>query len=264
MEQIGQAEVQLAQCHEMDELRDVARLLEAVWGRNAEGAPIPSEVLRAVVHAGGLVNVARNKHDVLLGAAVMTPTAAGGGYSMIAATAPGITDRGIGTMLKLHQRDWALAHGMTDIRWTFDPLVARNARFNLDKLGAQSNEYIEAFYGVMVDDLNAGDISDRLVVVWPLTEAQPSDTPLPVFIEVFAHGPDGEPAYAADHESLWCRVPQDIVQLRHSDPPVAQAWRDSVRSWLNDAFSRGHTATGMSRTSWYRLTCDDREEGNTP
>ena len=53
-------------------------------------------------------------------------------------------------------------------RWTFDPLVARNAWFNLGKLGAVADAFGRAFYGEMTDEINAGDRSDRLVVRWDL------------------------------------------------------------------------------------------------
>jgi hypothetical protein len=48
----------LAEVHQMADLRAVSDLFAAVWGRGDEGVPMPSEVLRAIVHAGGLVNAA--------------------------------------------------------------------------------------------------------------------------------------------------------------------------------------------------------------
>ncbi|GMU77440.1 MAG: hypothetical protein AMXMBFR46_02410 [Acidimicrobiia bacterium] len=76
---------------------------------------------------------------------------------------------GVGFALKLAQRDWALARGITQVRWTFDPLVARNAYFNLTKLGARGVAYHVNCYGVMPDATNAGDESDRVEAVWDLT-----------------------------------------------------------------------------------------------
>ena len=43
---------------------------------------------------------------------------------------------GIGRAIKLHQREWAAANGIATIVWTFDPLVRRNAWFNIAVLGA--------------------------------------------------------------------------------------------------------------------------------
>ena len=55
--------------------------------------------------------------------------------------------------------------------WTFDPLVRRNAHFNLAVLGATVDEYLVDFYGPLPDAVNAGDESDRLLVVWPVGDA---------------------------------------------------------------------------------------------
>ena len=81
---------------------------------------------------------------------------------------PTYAGRAVGTAIKLHQRDWALAHGGTAITWTYDPLVARNAHFNLNRLGARPERYLLDVYGELRDDLNRGDPSDRLLVRWSL------------------------------------------------------------------------------------------------
>ena len=243
--------------HAMDDLREVTALFSAVWGRGPEGAPMPSEVLRAVEHAGGLVNAAYAGPDgPLVGAAVLTPTADGAGYSMIAAALPGQTDRGIGQALKEHQRRWALDHGMTSIRWTFDPLVSRNARFNLDKLGATAGDYDRSFYGSMLDEINGDDESDRLTARWDLANPMPSDTPPPdpARSTVLALGPDRDPAYLTAGPQRWVRVPMDIVAVRRATPEQATAWRYAVREFLEDALGSRLIATGMSRTGWYHLT----------
>src|ERR687886_297223 len=87
-------------------------------------------------------------------------------HSHITGVAPTDAHRGIGFALKLHQRAWALARGVRLVVWTFDPLVARNAWFNLAKLGALPTAYLESFYGAMSDGINAGEESDRVLVDW--------------------------------------------------------------------------------------------------
>ena len=82
--------------------------------------------------------------------------------------------RGIGAAMKLHQRLWCLEHGITRMSWTFDPLIARNAYFNIGaRLGALPSEYHPDFYGQMRDGVNAGHASDRVFVEWDLTAASP-------------------------------------------------------------------------------------------
>lgn len=247
----------------MVELREVVHLFEAVWGRNEDGAPFSTEVLRSIVHAGGAVTVARDSGSGnLLGAAVLGISPGDETYSFVAAAAPGWSDRGIGYAVKLRQRAWALERGMSVMRWTFDPLVSRNARFNLVKLGAHADEYIESFYGPMADLLNGGQESDRLVAVWPLespktvaategTLAEPD--PPPTRSDVLASGPDGEPAHRQLDGSQWIRVPADIVRVRAADHAAATAWQETVRAAFQTAFSQGLRADAITRDGWYRL-----------
>lgn len=163
------AGVRIADEHEMDQLRNITDLLIGVWGTSQHGAPIPADLLRSFSHAGSNVTAAYDASGSVCGAAVGIVTPDASIYSLIAGVRPGLADRGVGFALKQHQRAWALARGIETMVWTFDPLVSRNARFNLTKLGAHSEEYIENFYGVMDDEINANDESDRLVAVWPLS-----------------------------------------------------------------------------------------------
>jgi predicted GNAT superfamily acetyltransferase len=259
----ARAGVVMAEVEEMTVMHAVSALFEQVWGRNDEGVPLSSEVLRALAHAGGAVTVARSADGTLAGAAALVLSPDAGTYSLIAAAAPGGSDRGIGYALKLRQRAWALSRGLTSMTWTFDPLVGRNARFNLTKLGARASEYVPGFYGEMHDEINQGDDSDRLVATWRLagasavaategTAIQPED-PLPA--SVLATGPDGEPAYVTDATGVvWIRVPGDIVAVRRGDAAAAAAWRACTREAFTDALAKGAVASGMTRTGWYQLS----------
>ncbi len=245
-------------------LLEVSHLLEAVWGRSTEGVPISSEVLRGIVHAGGGVTTARTDDGALAGAAVLIPSAAPSTmYSMIAAVSPGGADRGVGQALKLAQRSWALERGFTVMRWTFDPLVGRNARFNLAKLGAVAVEYETAFYGPMTDQLNGTDDSDRLVATWQLGDrrtvaASEGTAPDPAGpaadARVITVGPDDLPMLVQDAGDTWCRIPHDIVDLRRTDPGEAHQWRLAARAALLDALARGLIAVHVTRNGWYQLS----------
>lgn len=254
------AGIRTSQVTEMSEVRKVSALLADVWGRNAEGVPFPSEVLRSLIHAGGAVTVARQQ-DRLVGGAVLVREGADSCYSLIAAARPGASDRGIGLALKLRQRAWALEQGYTTMRWTFDPLVARNARFNLTKLGATASEYLPAFYGQMDDQINGIDDADRLVAEWRLDRPVPGPDPDPVAgppdRENALLGPDGARAFVRNGQEAWCRVPSDVVALRSDDSAQASAWRTYVRDWLGGAMADGFRAASCSRDGWYRLV-DDR------
>lgn len=261
--------------HEMSRLRDVADLLISVWGTSEHGAPIPADLLRSISHSGCNVSTAYDAAGVLSGAAVgIVSPDRDSVYSLIAGVRRGLADAGVGFALKQHQRAWALARGLTTMEWTFDPLVSRNARFNLTKLGATASEYIPNFYGVMDDEINANDETDRLVAIWSLTseqaiacsERRPETVELPEFGpgDVRAVGPDGQPVLIEADGFGWCRVPTDIVALRVSDPAAAAAWRQGIRTILTSAFDSGSVARGVTRTGWYRLDSPHDSSRDSP
>ncbi len=232
-------------------LHEVGTLLNQIWGTPRGLWVIAPDVLVSAVHSGGAVHVAyQGDQLVAASAAVFCAPAQRAVYSLVAGATT--TDRGLGYLLKQAQRAWALEQGATSMRWTFDPLVGRNARFNLMKLGAIGTEYTVDFYGVMADEVQGSDETDRLTVQWRLdTPAGPEEVKAPAHPAKPA--PDGGPLTAKDNGVIWCRVPRDIVALRHEDPAQASAWRQAVREVMEPAFAKGYVATGMSRDGWYRL-----------
>ncbi|MGW2650265.1 chorismate synthase [Streptomyces sp. NPDC001393] len=232
-------------------LAAVADYFSDVWQTPRTAPPYPAEVLHSLVHAGGAVHAAYDGQcdgQGLRGASVAVLGADRSTYSLVAAA-----DRGLGHAVKQAQRDWALGLGARTMRWTFDPLVGRNARFNLVKLGAVGTEYLVDFYGPMTDGVNDGDESDRLTVTWELGAPTASYDAEPRG-PVTAAAPDGDPLTRRDERHIWCRVPEDIVKLRAADPALALRWRYAVREVLLTAFVDGFRATGMTRDGWYTLT----------
>lgn len=266
----GIARVQVVDEGATPRLTEIEALFVTVWGASPHGAPIPLDLLHSFSHAGCNVTAAYDVDGTLCGAAVaiVSPDEPAM-YSLIAGVLPGLADAGVGFALKQHQRAWGLIRGLQTMNWTFDPLVSRNARFNLTKLGAHSTEFRQNFYGVMDDDINSNDESDRLVATWPLaadlviacSEGNPKPEELPNFLltDVRADGPDGHPALVEADGSWWCRAPQDIVSLRAQNPAEAAAWRLSVREIFSTQFSAGRTARGVTRSGWYRLTSGGHE-----
>ncbi|MFF7359862.1 chorismate synthase [Streptomyces sp. NPDC008125] len=244
--------------HDVPGIAAVADFFSDVWQTPRSTPPYPAEVLHSLVHAGGAVHAAYTEQGELCGAAVAVfgePSALDV-YSFVAAART--SDRGVGLAVKEAQRVWALERGARTMRWTFDPLVGRNARFNLVKLGGAGTEYLVDFYGPMTDGLNDGDESDRLTVTWDLTagERTPSQTAEPAAGTpvVLATAPDGAPLAVRAGETVRCRVPDDVVGLRAADPALALRWRHAVREVFTRAFADGYTATSMSRDGWYTLT----------
>lgn len=157
---------------------------------------------------------------------------------------------GAGFALKKHQQHWAIQNNIKLIMWTVDPLVRRNAVFNLEKLGATITEYLPNFYGAMQDTLNAGDESDRILAVLPTTGAHPLISPervsnpenLPVRISV---GTNGEPVLDASLEGIetdfLLYLPPDVEGLRAGRSPAVPLWRHAVRDELNARLNSGWT-----------------------
>ncbi|AHH95685.1 GNAT family N-acetyltransferase [Kutzneria albida] len=224
---------------ELSEHRAAAELLTKVWSRQLIDPGLITALSRSGNYVGGLV-----EGGELLGAAVGFFGADGELHSHVLGVLPGARGGGAGLRLKLHQRDWALARGVSIIRWTFDPLVRRNAHFNITRLGALPCRYVPDYYGPMADEINAGDRSDRFLVEWDLTGAPP---PEPELLELSG-------TVVRQGETLFVRVPEDIEALRRNDPAAANRWRMAVRAAMADAQESGFRVTGMSRSGWYVLT----------
>lgn len=207
--------------HEVDGIDDLAAielLFAAIWRTDRERPPLNREVLRALAHTGCYVAAAHDG-DRLVGASVGFLGGATGDlhlHSHITGVAPEAQGRHIGLALKLHQRQWCLDRGIEVVTWTFDPLVRRNAWFNLHRLGADVVAFHEDFYGAMTDGLNAGQASDRCVVRWHLPDAAarpaavPEDGDLVLAVEPSSRGPL-RAAYAAGRRIVGMTAARDYV-----------------------------------------------------
>ncbi|HUR08705.1 MAG TPA: GNAT family N-acetyltransferase [Nonomuraea sp.] len=230
------------------EFQDVYRLYDDIWHPDPHNAPVPVELMIGFAHTGGYVAGAY-EGDRLVGASVGFLAADRTLHSHVTGAAIG---RGIGYALKLHQRAWCRERGLVRITWTFDPLVRRNARFNLAKLGARPERYLEDFYGVMADAINEGDASDRLLAVWRLTEPppEPSAGPYTRGVEVSGTRPV---IGRTDGPVVLVGTPYDIETLRREDPGAARAWRQAVREVLGGLMGSGARVTGFTEDGEYVL-----------
>jgi predicted GNAT superfamily acetyltransferase len=253
----------------LSDLRELAELFAEVWGRPGE-PPIDPDILKALAHSGAYVTGAYVDGRLiggLLGWLGGVPPHEIHVHSHILGVLPGSERHGLGFELKQHQRRWCLARGITVMEWTTDPLVRRNAYFNLTKLGARAPSYLVNFYGEMTDGINAGEESDRLLIRWKLDSpdaesaaAGRASEPVPDELRsrgaavILSLGASGEPvATPARAATLLCQVPEDIVALRQSDGAMARAWRLALRAALGDAMAEGYEITGATRSGWYVL-----------
>ncbi|MFI6586756.1 hypothetical protein [Embleya sp. NPDC050493] len=235
-----------------------ARFLGEVWQSDPDRPPLAGDVVKAMADAGSYVVGAFDEADGgdrLLGACIglWGPPGRAGMHSHIAGVHVAARGRDVGYALKLDQRAHALEHGVERITWTFDPLVARNAHFNLHKLGATAHTYLPDYYGPLSDGLNAADESDRLMLRWDLrsekvvaacdedTGPAPAPGPVPVPVPVPAEPTrrglppvDGDRPVTrrAGGETVLVAVPPDIDLLRVRQPTVARDWRLALRDTL--------------------------------
>ena len=219
----------------LDTTADISRvmhLFNQVWGTNT--AVVGMELIRAIGHAGGYV-AGGFVGDQLVGGSVgflarhLDQPAL---HSHLTGILPGVRHTGLGRTMKLHQRSWAADRGLRWVTWTFDPLVRRNAWFNLGVLGAAVHEYLVDFYGPIDDSINAGDESDRLLVAWSVDDS-------------------AAPAGIDDRATFAVPTPEDIVVLRRTAPAEADAWRRRVRLELGGPLADGATVVGFTRDGDY-------------
>jgi predicted GNAT superfamily acetyltransferase len=200
-------------------------LIEQVWG----AGEVPQEnLLVALAHAGNtLLAATRNGEPTGFALGFLGWTGGIHLHSHMTAVVAGQQCRGVGYALKLWQRAICLREGIDEMRWTYDPLIARNAHFNLVKLGADVVAFEPDFYGVMDDAVNAGDHSDRFEVSWRLGSRRALDAA--------AGSPAAPPGDVV--ESL--EIPPDYDTLRRTDPQLGRQARLRSRETFERVWSAG-------------------------
>ncbi|MGW2089413.1 GNAT family N-acetyltransferase [Streptomyces sp. NPDC001880] len=263
------AGVTIRELHGLDEMHEACRVLDRIWRPDPGNPLITPELLRVFAHSGSYV-VGIDRGGRMIGFCLGF-LASVGLHSHIAGVDDSARGGNVGFAVKQHQRAWSLARSITTVTWTFDPLISRNAYFNLAKLGAAPSEYLADFYGVMQDEVNAGTETDRLMVRWELTgeHAVGSAAGTPHIVTADGAGartvvgldaePDGSPVVGRqDGDTVLVRIPAEAEELRRTDPPLARAWRYALREVLGGLMAEGHTVTGFTRDGWYVI--DRRQE----
>ncbi len=175
-------------------------------------------------------------------------------WSHMLAVRPGYRDMGIGRKLKQYQFHRVRTLGADRMFWTFDPLVARNAHFNFNVLGASAVEYTVNMYGNDPEStMDAVIGTDRFVVVKELDtpeqtaagEIPDSQRARPVNVDPET----GEPVTAGDlpdEREVSIAVPSDIHELKSRDPELARVWRESTRRSFLHYLNRSYTVSRFS------------------
>ena len=228
------------------------------WGEGFTDV-IPPSILKVAQRVGGVALGAFAPGKQLVGF-VFGLTGVENGrivhWSDMLAVRPSARNLGLGRRLKEEQRKLVRELGGEVIYWTFDPLVARNAHINLNRLGARPNEYVVDMYGITDSPLHGGVPTDRIIVAWPtrdeeiaerLTESERALSSIdccqsPVVTSEWITEVTG--ATILPH-CVRVEVPADGETLLLTDPAEAGRWRFSVREGIRWGLSSGYSISAF-------------------
>ena len=212
------------------------KIFDLTWAMDA-GTEITPNLLQAMAHSGSYLSGAFIE-DKLVGAAFAFPATNNGLHlhSHMTAVLDKYRDQGVGYALKIDQWNWAKKQKYPYLSWTFDPLVRRNAKLNIVKLGVDISAYFPNFYGEMPDALNAGDESDRLMVSWS------TDVNAPKARELITN---------PKPDDILIEIPEDIVAIRSKNQSESMKWRRLVREQFLAAFGKNGKVVGFSANNEY-------------
>ncbi len=234
----------------LDEFKEAVRLQKEIWGfEDVELLPLRLFVVASKV--GGQAFGAFEQGRMIAFCLAIPGLKPGGRnylHSHMLGVLPEYRNSGVGRMLKLKQREEALARGIELMEWTFDPLEIKNAYFNLERLGAIVRRYVLNQYGTTSSHLHGGLPTDRCVAEWWMSSRRVAQaiagTPLP------------RPAIEARIE-----VPYDIETLRKNEVRKARAIQEAVSNSFLECFERGLVVVGLERgerSAAYLLSGDDQ------
>jgi predicted GNAT superfamily acetyltransferase len=279
------SEIHIRRLQSAEEYGECVRLQGRIWGETFTER-VPHAILQVGQRIGGVTAGAFDASGRMVGF-VFGLTGVEGGrlvhWSDMLAVVPEMRDLGIGQRLKAFQRAELLDLGVELIYWTFDPLVARNAHFNLNRLGARVVEYAVDMYGAdTASDLQRGLGTDRLIVAWRIPDEDPArgrsrsrgwpaggqeaeegamSTELTGMAEAERSGGApppllkmraGQPEYdgaALSREARWIAlpIPGDIGRVQADSLELAALWRRETREAFMQAFAAGYRIASFVR-----------------
>ena len=228
--------IQVRKLENLQDQDSARKIFDITWSLDA-GTEITPNLLQAMVHSGSYLSGAFVDNKIV-GTAFAFPATNGGLHlhSHMTAVLPEYRDKGVGYALKIDQWNWAKKNNYSQLSWTFDPLVRRNAKLNIVKLGVDISAYHPNFYGDMPDALNAGDESDRLMVSWSI------DLDAPKARELITNPESGD---------ILIEIPENIVEIRSENQSESMKWRRQVREQFMAAFEKNGKVIGFSANNEY-------------
>ena len=231
-------EIEIRECTTLDEMAECVQLQREVFALpESELSPVRHFVVTK--NAGGW-SLGAFEGDQLAGFVLSVPEFLDGErafYSHMTGVRPEYQNHGVGAKLKWAQRARALSEGVTHIRWTFEPVKARNAFFNLEKLGAFVCEFRHNFYGTDYATTGGkiGLASDRLFADWHLED------------EKVAALSRGEEFVERREPAAMIEIMNDWLGLVEADPQAALKEQERIRGEFEEAFADGFVCRGFMR-----------------
>ncbi len=234
----------------LDEFNETLKLQKLIWGFH-ESDTVAPRLFGVFNHIGGSSLGAFLDGELVgytLAFAAFKSNRKAYWHSHMAGVDPSSHNLGIGRRLKLRQREEALVAGLDLIEWTFDPLQARNAFFNIEKLGTAIEAYIPNFYGVTTSELHGYLPTDRLVAAWHLSSPSVVD-------RLAGRRP------ASGECTMRIEIPTRISEVPR---PEAAEIQDKVREQFQIAFDSGLRVTGFERGPSHGCYILERQSPSNP
>jgi predicted GNAT superfamily acetyltransferase len=234
-----------------EEFQACVALQETTWGHS--GQTVPVSLLVSATHVGGLVLGAYDASETMLGFVFGLAGADEQGalhWSHMLAVRADVRGSGIGRALKERQREVLARQGVPRIAWTFDPLQARNAHLNINRLGVRVVDYVDDMYGLTRSPLHLGMDTDRLIVMSgpgaissPMQSGGSAEGLLILTLSEEDRLSVAEPM----PDALLVEVPWEIQEIVESDAALAVRWRNSTRRNFHFALEHGYSVSGFVR-----------------
>jgi predicted GNAT superfamily acetyltransferase len=240
-----------------DDCHTAAAFQREIWGADYSDV-VPATLLHVLDYVGGLAAGAFDASGQMLGFVFGVNGTRHGEmvhWSHMLGVRESARYLGLGRRLKEFQRDTLGALGVTRIFWTFDPLMAKNAYFNLNRLGAEVVEYVPDMYGTTTSPLHLGLATDRLIVclrtnasiarpdIPTAAPGSPVLTAFPRLNDLTVSVGDRSP------QTALIEIPADVLGVLSRSPGSARTWRLAVRDHFQWALSHGYHVAGVYRDS---------------
>jgi len=245
--------VEIKELHDPYEVKKLEKIQRLAWG--GEEIVVPHHIMIAAREVGGILLGAYHGSK-LVGYVFGFPGEFKGYrciYSHQLAVIPGYQNHGIGSILKLKQREYALDKGYKLIVWTYDPLRSKNAMLNINKLGVITDTYLINHYGTLTDALNRGIDTDRFMVEWWIDSewyysriryryVEDSGLKPCIYLRAKKKDDDIRPSIGAGCNSdyIGVEIPSDIDKAGIDSLFIKKIWRQATRDAFIPLFNKGY------------------------